>query len=125
MIGNSEMGKNGFEDLINQVEKGVVVENFVQQNCQLEFFNYDLFKFVKEKQKEIQVWVLLYYYDKVLNEVCFELFLLIGFGNKKIIDWGVCLILGSIFNNLVDFMICKDVFNEFVMVEVEFKIGMF
>ena len=125
MTGNSETGKNGFEDPTNQAEKGAVAENFIHQNRQLELFNHDSFKLAKEKQKETQVWALLYHYDKVLNEVRFELSLPTGFGNKKITAWGVRLILGSIPNNPADFTIRKDVPNEPATVEVEPKTGTF
>ena len=125
MTGNCETGKNGFEDPTNQAEKGAVAENFIQQNSQLELFNRDSFKLAKEKQKETQVWALLYHYDKVLNEVRFELSLPTGFDNKKITDWGVRLILGSIPNNPADFTIRKDEPNAPAAVEVEPKTGTF
>lgn len=125
MTGNSETGKNGFEDPTNQAEKGAVAENFIQQNSQLELFNRDSFKLAKEKQKETQVWALLYHYDKVLNEVRFELSLPTGFDNKKITEWGVRLILGSIPNNPADFTIRKDEPNAPAAVEVEPKTGTF
>lgn len=125
MTGNSETGKNGLEDPTNQAEKGAVAENFVQQNSQLELFNRDSFKLVKEKQKETQVWALLYHYDKVLNEVRFELSLPTGFDNKKITEWGIRLILGSIPNDPADFTIRKDEPNAPAAVEVEPKTGTF
>jgi len=125
MTGNSETGKNGFEDPTNQAEKGAVAENFIQQNSQLELFNRDSFRLAKEKQKETQVWALLYHYDKVLNEVRFELSLPTGFDNKKITEWGVRLILGSIPNNPADFTIRKDEPNAPAAVEVEPKTGTF
>ncbi|MGD7320177.1 hypothetical protein, partial [Ralstonia pseudosolanacearum] len=95
MTGNNETGKQGFEDPTNQAEKGVVVEGFVQSNRQLELFNQDSFKLAKAKQKETQVWAFLYHYDKVSNEVRFELSYPTGFGKKKIVEWGERLILGS------------------------------
>ena len=125
MTGNSETGKNGFEEPTNQAEKGVVAKNFVRQNSQLELFNRDSFKLVKEKQKETQVWVLLYHYDKVLNEVRFELSLPTGFDKKKITEWGMRLILGSIPNNPADFTIQKDAPNAPATVNVEPKTGSF
>ena len=125
MTGNSETGKNGFEDPTNQAEKGAVAENFVQQNSQLELFNRDSFKLAKDKQQETQVWALLYHYDKVLNEVRYELSLPTGFGNKKITEWGVRLILGSIPNNPAEFTIRKDEPNAPATVEVEPKTGTF
>lgn len=125
MTGNSETGKSGFEDPTNQAEKGVVAENYVQQNGQLELFNHNSFKLAKGKQKETQVWALLYHYDKALNEVRFELSLPTGFDNKKITKWGVRLILGSIPNNPADFTIRKDEPNAPAMVEVEPKTGTF
>lgn len=125
MTGNSETGKNGFEDPTNQAEKGAVAENFVQRNSQLELFNRDSFKLAKQKRKETQVWALLYHYDKGLNEVRFELSLPTGFGNKKITEWGVRLILGSIPNNPADFTIREDEPNAPATVGVEPKTGTF
>lgn len=125
MTGNSETGRNGFEDPTNQAEKGVVAENYVQQNGQLELFNHNSFKLAKGKRKETQVWALLYHYDKALNEVRFELSLPTGFGNKKITEWGVRLILGTIPNNPGDFTIRKDKPNAPATVEVEPKTGTF
>lgn len=125
MTGNGETGKNGFEDPTNQAEKGAVAESFVHKNGQLELFNRDSFKLAKEKQKETQVWALLYHYDKVLNEVRFELSLPTGFDNKKITEWGVRLILGSIPNNPADFKIRKDEPNSPATVKVEPKTGTF
>lgn len=125
MTGNSETGKNGFEDPTNQAEKGAVAESFVHQNSQLELFNRDSFNLAKERQKETQVWALLYHYDKALNEVRFELSLPTGFDNKKITKWDVRLILGSIPNNPANFTIRKDEPNAPATVEVEPKTGTF
>lgn len=125
MTGNSETGKQGFEDPTNQAEKGVVVEGFVHSNRQLELFNQDAFKLVKEKRKETQVWAFLYHYDKALNEVRFELSYPTGFGKKKITEWGERLILGSIPNNPTEFTIRKDTPNAPATVEVEPKTGTF
>ena len=125
MTGNSETGKNGFEDPTNQAEKGAVAKSFVQHNRQLDIFNHHSFKLAKEKQKGTQVWALLYHYDKVLNEVRFELSLPIGFNNKKITEWGVRLVLGSIPNNPADFTIRTDVPNAPATVEVEPKTNTF
>jgi hypothetical protein len=102
-----------------------VAQNFVQQNSQLELFNSGSFRLAKEKHKETQVWALLYHYDKVLNEVRFELSLPTGFDNKKITEWGARLILGSIPNNPSDFTILKDEPNPPVTVDVEPKTGTF
>lgn len=125
MTGNGETGKNGFEDPTNQAEKGAVAESFVQQNNQLELFNQESLRLAKEKQKETQVWALLYHYDKVLKEVRFELSLPTGFDNKKITEWGTRLIIGSIPNNPADFTIRKDKPNAPAKVEVEPKTGTF
>lgn len=125
MTGNSETGKQGFEDPTNQAEKGAVVEGFVQSNHQLDLFNQDSFKLAKSKQKETQVWAFLYHYDKTLNEVRFELSYPTGFGKKKITEWGERLILGSIPNNPTDFTIRNDVPNTPATVEVEPKSGTF
>lgn len=125
MTGNSETGKQGFEDPTNQAEKGVVVEGFVQSNRQLELFNQDSLKLVKAKQKETQVWAFLYHYDKTLNEVRFELSYPTGFNKKKITAWGERLILGCIPNNPADFTIRKDIPNAPATVEVEPKTGTF
>lgn len=125
MTGNSETGKNGFEDPTNQAEKGAVAENFIQKNNQLELFNRESIKLAKENQKETQVWALLYHYDKTLKEVRFELSLPTGFDKKKITEWGERLILGSIPNNPMEFTIRKDEPNAPATVEVEPKTGTF
>ncbi|KFX71794.1 hypothetical protein TMS3_0107750 [Pseudomonas taeanensis MS-3] len=126
MTGNSETGKNGVEDPTNQAEKGAVAENFVQKNNhQLELFNSTSFKLAKENQRGTQVWALLYHYDKGLKEVRYELSLPTGFGNKKITDWGVRILLGNISNNPDDFTVRKDEPNPQISVEVEPKTGIF
>lgn len=125
MTGNGETGKNGFEDPTNQAEKGTVAENFIQKNNQLELFNRESIKLAKEKQKETQVWALLYHYDKTLNEVRFELSFPTGFDKKKITEWGERLILGSIPNNPTEFTIRTDEPNAPATVEVEPKTGTF
>lgn len=124
MTGNSETGKNGFEDPTNQAEKGAVAEGFVRQN-QLELFNSESLKFAKEKRKETQVWALLYHYDKKLQEVRFELSLPTGFGNGKIIKWGERLLLGTIPNSPDDFTIRQDKPNAPAKVDVKPKTGTF
>ena len=125
MTGNSETGKNGFEDPTNQAEKGAVAENFVQKNHQLELFNRDSFNLVKNNHKGTQVWALLYHYDKALNEIRYELSLPTAFRNKKITEWGERIILGSIPNNPSDFAISNDKPNAPVLVDVEPKLGAF
>ncbi|KUF38039.1 hypothetical protein AS359_04390 [Comamonas kerstersii] len=122
LTGSSETGRQGFGEPTNQAEKGAVAERFVQNN-QLALFNQDSFKLAKEKQKETQVWALLYHYDKKLNEVRFELSLPTAFGKKKITAWGERLILGSIPNNTTDFTIREDVPNAPATVEVQPKTG--
>jgi hypothetical protein len=124
MTGNSETGKQGFDDPTNQAEKGIVVEGFVQSN-QLELFNRDSLKLVRENRKETQVWAFLYHYDKALNEVRFELSYPTGFNRKKITHWGERLILGGIPNNPANFTIRKDNPNAPATVDVEPKTGTF
>lgn len=125
MTGNSETGKIGLEDPTNQAEKGIVAENFVQKNNQLELFNQESFRLAKKNQSETQVWALLYHYDKVIKEVRYELSLPTGFGNKKITEWGKRIVLGSIPNNPTDFTINKDQPNAPATVVVEPKTGTF
>jgi hypothetical protein len=125
MTGNSETGKQGFEDPTNQAEKGVVVAGFVQSNRQLELFNQDSFKLAKAKEKETQVWVFLYHYDKVANEVRFELSYPTEFGKRKITGWGERLVLNSIPNNPTEFTIRRDPPNAPPSVDVEPKTGTF
>lgn len=60
-----------------------------------------------------------------LHSVRYELSLPTGFDNKKITEWGVRLILGSIPNNPAEFTIRKDAPNAPATVEVEPKIGTF
>ena len=124
MTGNGETGKPGREDPTNQAEKGAVAEGFVQQNSQLELFNGQSFELAKEgKQTGTQVWALLYHYDRVLNEVRFEVSLPTGFGHKKITEWGVRLILGRIPNSPDNFTIQRDEPNAPATVDVEPKTG--
>lgn len=125
MTGNSETGKNGFEDPTNQAEKGTVAENFIQKNHQLELFNRGSFNLAKNNQKETQVWALLYHYDRALKEVRYELSLPTGFRNKKITEWGERIIMRNIPNNLTDFAIFKDEPNTPASVEVKPKAGKF
>lgn len=123
MTGNGDTGKVGSEDPTNQAEKGAVVEGFVHTNNQLDLFNQESLKLVKEKGRETQVWAFLYHYDKLTNEVRFELSYPIEFGKKKITKWGERLILGSIPNNPASFVIRKDTPNAPANVEVEPKSG--
>lgn len=125
MTGNGETGKNGVDDPTNQAEKGAVAEGFAQTNRQLELFNGGSFQFAKEHQSGTQVWALLYHYDKVLKEVRYELSLPTGFGNKKITNWGIRLLLGSVSNNPDNFTIREDKSNPQILVEVEPKLGTF
>lgn len=125
MTGNSETGKQGFEDPTNQAEKGVVVEGFVQANNQLELFNQESLNLAKEKSNETQVWAFLYHYDKKVNEVRFELSYPTGFDKKKITNWGERIILGSIPNNPEDLAIPTDAPNAPATVDVEPKSGTF
>jgi hypothetical protein len=124
MTGNRETGKLGFDEPMNQAEKGVVVEGFVQKN-QLELFNQDSFRLAKEKREETQVWAFLYHYDKKLREVRFELSYPIGFDKKKITAWGERIVFGSIPNNPSEFTIRKDAPNSPANVDVEPKSGTF
>ncbi len=125
MTGNSETGKQGFDDPTNQAEKGVVVEGIVHSNRQLELFNQDSLKKAKEKRDETQVWAFLYHYDKKTNEVRFELSYPTGFGKRKITDWGERILLGAIPNDPTNFAMPTDVPNAPATVEVEPKTGTF
>lgn len=125
MTGSAETGRQGFGDPTNQADKGVVVESFVYGNNQLELFNQDSFKLVKDKREETQVWVFLYHYDKKMNEVRFELSFPTGFTKKKITNWSERLILGSIPNNPSEFTIRTDTPNAPANVDVEPKTGTF
>jgi len=125
MTGSSETGKDDIDDPVNQAEKGAVTESFVERNSQLELFNQNSLSLIKSNKQGTQVWVLLYHYDKMKNEVRFELSFPIGFHKKKITNWGERLILGSIPNNTNDFKILQDESNIPPSVEVEPKTGVF
>ncbi|ALJ29442.1 hypothetical protein AOT14_30950 [Stenotrophomonas acidaminiphila] len=126
MTGNAETGMDVDEGPANQAEKGAVAEGYVQKNwSQLELFNHDAFKLVKDKQKETQVWVLLYHYDRALKQVRFELSLPTGFSKKKITDWGERLVFGAIPNDPATFVIRKDEPIEPATVDVVPKMGAF
>lgn len=127
MTGNSETGKEGFEDPTNQAEKGAVAENFVQENTkQLQLFNHEAFRLAKRgSRSSTQVWALLYHYDKARKEVRFELSFPTAFDKRKITRWGERLFLGTISNNPSDFTIRRDEPNPPVNVDVEPITGTF
>lgn len=125
MTGNSDTGWEGSEDPTNQAEKGAVAEGYIQKNRQLELFNQESLKLARDNNKETQVWALLYHYDKVQNEVRYELSLPTGFGKKKITAWGERIGLGRIPNNPSSFDIISEEPNAPVSVEVAPKPGTF
>jgi len=126
MTGNSETGKEGFDDPTNQAEKGAVAEGYVQRNFnQLELFNDSALKLAKSKARETQVWALLYHYDKKLKQLRFELSLPTGFSRKKITQWGERLIFGAVPNSPDEFTITKEEPGAPATVEVVPKKGAF
>lgn len=126
MTGNSETGKEGFDEPTNQAEKGSVAEGYVQSNLnQLELFNNGSLKVARRKAKETQVWALLYHYDKSLKQLRFELSLPTGFSRKKITQWGERLIFGAVPNGPDEFTISKDEPGVPATVEVVPKKGAF
>lgn len=125
MTANAETGKQGFEDPTNQAEKGIVTEGIVRSNRQLELFNSGSMKLVRDNQKETQVWVFFYHYDKIANEVRFELSYPTGFSRKKITELGERIIVGSIPNNPQDFTVISDEPNAPPAVDVVPKTGTF
>ena len=88
MTGDSETGRQGLKDPINQAEKGRVIQGFVNSNSQLELFNQNALNFINSKQNETQVWIFLYHYDKKLKEVRYELSYPTGFDKKKNLQVG-------------------------------------
>lgn len=117
MTGNAETGRQGLEDPSTSAEKGAVAEGYVSANRQQMLFKQ------AQEQQGTQVWALLYYYDKNLKDVRYELSLPTDFSKKKITGWGERLILGSIPNNPTNFTIRTDVPNAPVTVEVQPKTG--
>lgn len=117
MTGNSETGKQGLQDPSTAADKGVVAEDYVSINRQQTLFNQ------AQEQQGTQVWVLLYHYDKNLQEVRYELSLPTDFSKKKITGWGERLILGSIPNNPTGFTVREDVPNTPATVDVQPKTG--
>jgi len=111
MTGDRHTGQNTGIAPTNQADKGVVAQDFIEQNRQLALL-------ACENSQNPHVWVLLYHYDRALEEVRFELSLPNDFYNKKITDWDVRLILGSLPNNTVDFSIHEDAPNAPTTVEV-------
>lgn len=109
MTGNSETGNVEGEDPANQAEKGAVVENYVENNVrQLELFSRAALSLVKSNKKETQVWVLLYYYDKALKQIRFELSLPTGFSKRKITAWDERLVFPAVSNDPSTFAIRKE-----------------
>jgi hypothetical protein len=126
MTGNSETGKDGFEDPTNQAEKGAVAEDFVQQNSrQLELFNQRSLRVAMRSEGVTQVWALLYHYDKARKEVRYELSIPTAFFRGKIMGWGERILLGIIPNSPSGFTIRKDEPNAPSTVDVMPKTGTF
>jgi len=111
MTGDRHTGQNTGIDPTNQADKGAVAQHFIEQNRQLALLAH-------ENSQNPHVWVLLYHYDRAMEEVRFELSLPNDFYNKKITGWDVRLILGSLPNNAVDFNINEDAPNAPTTVEV-------
>lgn len=126
MTGDRETGKQSINGPTNQAEKGTIVQGAILANQQLEFFdmvNYFEFEPLKGRPADSQVWVLLYHYDKGLDEVRFELSCPNGFDKRKITSWAERIILGNIHNNPVDFT--PETPNAQPLVPVEPKTGTF
>lgn len=98
MTGSHETGLQELKDPSNQAEKGLVAQEFITANHQFDLFTQDALRFLKSEHEHTQVWILLYHFDKVLNEVRFELSYPTEFNHKKITAWGERIILGSISN---------------------------
>ncbi len=126
MTGDRETGKLSINGPTNQAEKGVIVQEAILTNQQFELFDItDRFEFesLKEATVDSQVWVLLYHYDKKLDEVRFELSCPNGFDKKRITSWAERLVLGNIPNKPAGFT--PEVPNAPPLVPVEPKTGTF
>lgn len=100
MTGNYNTGKNGDDDPVNQAEKGVVAQGFIQKNNeQFELCNLESFGTTNKDDKGTQVWVLLYHYDQELKEIRYELSLPTFYSKGRITSWKQRLIFKSIPNN--------------------------
>jgi len=123
MTGDGEAGRSGEQVPTNQAEKGAVAQSFIKTNGQLEIFDQKVFNSFSKEHQGTKVWILLYHYDRKVNEVRYELSLPVGFDRKKITAWDIRLILGSIPNNPSSFTIDDAQANAPATVEVEPRTG--
>ncbi len=99
MTGDAETGLNSERQPRNQAEKGCVTQGYVEANTQAALPYANVLAQAKQQEANgTQVWVLLYHYDKMLNEVRFELSLPNDFHKGYITSWAERLILGSLSN---------------------------
>lgn len=99
MTGDAETGRNSERQPRNQAEKGGVTQGYVEANSQVGLLYEDALAQAEQQEANgTQVWVLLYHYDKMLDEVRFELSLPNDFHKGYIISWAERLILGSLSN---------------------------
>ena len=99
MTGDAETGRDSERQPRNQAEKGGVTQSYVEANSQAELLYADAL--IQAEQQDAcgtQVWVLLYHYDNMLDEVRFELSLPNDFHKGYITSWAERLILGSLSN---------------------------
>ena len=99
MTGSPETGGSAEAEPTNQAEKGSVTERYVQDNQrQLEIFNQESFRAARDHEKGLQVWVLLYHFDKVQSQVRAVLSFPTGFGKRHITTWGERMVLPAVSN---------------------------
>lgn len=92
MTGDALTGTTGSSAPSNKAPKGKTAEAYIQANRQIELLTREA------RDQGTQVWVLLYHYDPLQQEVRFELSLPVGFEGQAIIEWETRLILGRIDN---------------------------
>ena len=96
MTGDAETGRDSERQPRNQAEKGGVTQSYVEANSQAKLLYADaLTQAEQQGASGTQVWVLLYHYDKMLDEVRFEPN---DFHKGYITSWAERLILGSLSN---------------------------
>ena len=99
MTGDAETGRDSERQPRNQAEKGGVTQSYVEANSQAKLLYADaLTQAEQQGASGTQVWVLLYHYDKRLDEVRFELSRPNDFHKGYITSWAERLILGSLSN---------------------------
>ena len=125
MTGNPDTGLDGELEPTNQADKGAVTEGYVHRNRALQLQQSFDWSRRGNDDDGTAVWVLLYHYDVLANDVRFELSQPIDFSGKKIIAWAERLIMERVPNTPDEFIIDHEPDNSSDSVIIEPRTGSF